>query len=103
MDIPVNCPFPPDSYFWDITHDEYRILFGGPSILESLVSSEVLRDRESEELHELLEFIEEIQELIYDGEADASDRRALRESKLRVTRLTKVPWNDADHEGCSIQ
>jgi hypothetical protein len=102
--IPTNCPFPPDEYFWNMTHDEDRILHGGPNVLDNLVFSQVLLDQESLEEQLLLEDIEDLQDLVDSGEATGSDRRDLRKYKLRVTRLTKTVWLDSDHDGsnCSI-
>jgi hypothetical protein len=104
-DIPVNCPFPPNEFFWDITHNEDRILHGGPSVLDNLVFSQVLLDKESHEEQILLEEIEDLQELIESGHATRCDRQTLRNKILRVTRLTKSVWLDADHDGsnCTVQ
>jgi hypothetical protein len=88
--ISIDCPFPPDACFWNMTHNEDRILHGGPSVLDNLVFSQVLLDQESVEEQLLLEDIEDLQELVDSGEATGSDRRDLRKYKLRVTRLTKT-------------
>jgi hypothetical protein len=95
--VPVDCPFPPEDYFEEITHDEDRILFGGPSLLDNLVFSQALLDKESEEEQLLLEEIEDLHELVESGWSTKSDRQDLRQYKLRVTRLTKTVWVDADH------
>jgi hypothetical protein len=104
-DIPIYCPFPPDAYFWDMTHDEDHILHGGPSVLDNLVFSQVLLDQEREMEQFLLEEIEDLQELIESGQATRSDEQDLRKYKLRITRLTKTVWLDSHHDGsnCTLQ
>jgi hypothetical protein len=49
---PVNCPFPPQSFFDGMTHDGDQVLYGGPFILDQLVFSRALMTRESDELQE---------------------------------------------------
>jgi hypothetical protein len=89
-DTPVNCPFPPQSFFSGMTHDEDRVLFGGPFILDQLVFSQEMKDRESDELQELLEEVEDLQLSILNKQHVSGDKSDLRKYKLRVTRLTKV-------------
>jgi hypothetical protein len=95
--VPVNCPFPHEDYFHEMTHDEDRILFGGPNLLDTLVFSQEMLDEESREEQLLLEDIEDLQDTIESGWATRSDRQDLRKYKLRVTRLTKTIWHDDDH------
>jgi hypothetical protein len=107
VDTPVDSPFPPDSYFWDITHDEDHILFGGPygspsQCAAKRVVSQILKDSEAEELQLLLESIEDIEELIHDGDDDVGDRQEWDQYTLWVTWLTKVAWNRDNYLACSI-
>jgi hypothetical protein len=95
--VPVNCPFPYENYFHEMTHDEVRILFGGPNLLDNLVFSQAMLDKESEEEQLLLEEIEDLQDLVESGWSTRGDRQDLRKYKLRVTRLTKTVWHDDDH------
>jgi hypothetical protein len=95
--VPVNCPFPHEDYFHEMTHDEDRILFGGPNLLDNLVFSQAMLDIEALEEQQLLEDIEDLQELVESGWSTRGDRQDLRDYKLRVTRLTKTVWQDDDH------
>jgi hypothetical protein len=109
LGMPDSCPdtgpFPPDQYFWEMTHNEDCILHGGPLMLDNIVISQGVLDEESIEEQTLLEDIEDLQDLIESGDASRDDKRLLRKYKLRVTRLTKKVWLDTDHDGsnCAVQ
>jgi hypothetical protein len=91
--IPLDTPFPPSTYFLDITQDEDRVLFGGPYgcpievALQGLVSSN-LKEWEEEEAS----FLDEIEEMSDDMLANPFDyglHLELERIKLRIIRLRK--------------
>jgi hypothetical protein len=93
-DIPLDTPFPPPSYFWDITHDEDRLLFGGPygglgEVAFQRLVSESLKDEEELEVTLLKRDVKEIEEMSDDTQNQEGFDLDLERMKLRLIRLTK--------------
>jgi hypothetical protein len=93
-DIPLDTSFPPPSYFWDITHDEDRLLFGGPyggpgEVDFQRLVSETLKDEEEMEVTLLKRDVQEIEEMSDDTQTQEGFVIDLERMILRLIRLTK--------------